>query len=403
MSFLHVILLMIGTVTCASAADQSSSSSDSNGSTFSFAHDGFTASSLRLINNHATVSSGILTLDGRSSFAGALYKEPISFLDPASGNSTASFSSSFTFSSDGNGSLAFVISPDLNLTDYNEAILFNSGTALSSSKGLEVAFNLWYTNEIPVLDEQDPYYSYWQATDLEYLLLLVELVDGSSRLFSQIVDTPASNQSYQQPAACSPAQSGSAHENPLYQYQVSVQYNASACLFSAVFGLCPYNDLLVYYAASLNLSDSLTNSMFVGFIATNKGSYNVSQWNFTTNPTSAASVDSRSSSSSKIREGYVLGFSLMGLGIAALIILAVGAFWFWRKMKKARRLNVVTPYVCASFATADPAIAMATNIELNTVPDPPTHVEQHNTVPGAASSPFQVSATASWLKPPTPR
>lgn len=401
---------MIGTV-CASAPDQNSSSSPSNGSTFSFAHDGFNPSSLNLINNHTTVSAGILTLDGGgSSFAGALYKEPISLLDPASGSSNVSFSSSFTFSSNAvNGSIAFVISPDSNLTDYNKAILFNSGKGsktLSSSKGLELAFNLWYTNElVPVLD---PYNWYWQATDLEYLFLSVELVDGSSRLFAQTVDAPVWNQSSQQPAACSsPAESGGgAHENPLFEYQVSVQYDASASLFSAVFALCPYNnDSQLVYTASLNLSDFLTNSMFVGFIATNNGSYNVSQWNFTTDPTSASVVDSRSGSTSKIRKGYVLGFSLMGLGIAALIILVVGAFWFWRKMKRARRLNAVTPAdVCtASFATADPAIAMPTNIELNTVPDP-KHMEQHNsTVPRAASASFQVSATASWLKPPTPR
>lgn len=321
--------------------------------------------SLLKLTESVTVSSDVLIFYANSSsFGEVVYaKETI---DPSS-----SFNSSFSVSiaPGKDPKFSFIIRRDLDLSDKDVGI-FDKVQLLNISNimfGLEFQWNM-----VDHANEDDKH---------RQPLGVSEFVNG---LLTEL--------DCHQPAAPQLAP-------PSSNLQVSLQYSAFEMQVSAkstdfIPGTTPK---AVFNNSTGSLYNLFTQPMYIGFIA-KAGVFRVSQWDLTTAQTSNSNSHD---SAIKLSTGYVVGFSLMGLVLVAVMV--VGVCWCWRKryMEKPRQVHGAATDDDHATLVTNPAIAIAITdlksapVKQQTVPASP--------VAGSDSAAFQVSGMASWLKAATPR
>ncbi|KAI5069882.1 hypothetical protein GOP47_0016183 [Adiantum capillus-veneris] len=391
-----------------------------------------TTGSLTSLKNGVVDSTGTLILDASTGEAQAFYESPVTLYDTKSG-SVHSFSTFFTFSSNatnGNGTVAFVVVPDAATVggiagarstftiefntscgtgEYNNSDWFYGGHAYPGSgrglggrggrgRGRLGGFQVveYANNTLILANESGGYGPNWnhQPADGDYFC------------------------SQQSPLDLT---------NPIFQYQVVFEYNAST---DTVWVGSPSCGVAIARTTQFNakdLSGVITKPMYVGFIVTGGGVFNLSQWNFTSNATTStvsslalsSTVDSTSTptgvsdggndgkgqSGKKLGKGYVIAFSVLGAAIGIGAVVAVCCLCAYRRRRRVTSARfvakgvhkgtipeskVVFDAVKPPMAPAKVVLAERDTVPLNTRPD---STGFHGTSTGAAS----------WLQPVAPR
>lgn len=363
---------------------------------FSFPTGRFDPSSL-ILNPQANVSSsGDLVLDGSSSFSESLYGRPFSL----AGLSFNTYFSISANSTSANGSFAFVIVASSTPDDSYEtqsnafAVVFNN-TCLG---------NNGYDGSYMGRGNRGRGRGFFGPS------MMTPSVYAGGQLLNQpnYLSTPYPWQNgpgwngpnpLAWPASCSPQPD----DDQQFEYEVAVQYNASAKEVTLALGSgCFVAGQVVF---SQDLSTILANSAYVGFVASDGAVYTLTQWNFTTNATSsilssiAASITTSSNSgtpssgSSKVKKGYVVGFSVLGGGIGVATL--VGACFLYRKRKAMTKTRVHGAEGAKFDSTPSTKAMMNTKLKAaNEYDTSPLYPIQTRT---------SSAENASWLKPVAPR
>lgn len=420
---MHTLSIILGLVSCLQITLLPSFALAQS---FSFPSNGLSSNSLITTKNAIISSPGILTLDARTSYSEAFYSTKLSSLVDPSSHAALSFNSFFSWSTNytyGNGTLAFFIGSDSNAV-YQA--LQSPGTA---SNTFAVEFNnscLVNDNGSPQDYGGDQFWGgrgYGEHGPDSFFggvpgMQVIGFVNGTTSQFQwQGVAQQEWPGPQQWPTASCSAPGPADPSTWLYQYQVAVEYNVSANRITVAMASCGPLNFMPPVSITQNLTGVLTSTMSVGFIAMKGGIFNISQWNFTSNATSpyleslsllAASssntpgVDGAPSSggNSKNTKSYIVGFSVLGGGIGMAMVVA-GACFIMRK-PRTKRSKVVYAVSSDIEGPIKPVIPI-TNVKAN-----PNHGQERDTTPlnfprAADSAGFQVSGTASWLKPATAR
>eukprot|EP00250_Pteridium_aquilinum_P026611 c33300_g1_i1 orf=133-1344(+) len=359
--------------------------------------------------NNATVVNGILSLDASTEDSEAFHSKAIS-------SPLNSFSSVFTFSSNlagGNGTIAFVLTPDISATVSLEA----------ARKTFTVEFNTSCSD-----NGNDFYGGNWGRGGGGFGgfggggFQILEYANGAS-VGSQNVSTYP-NQQYPAGGPFFCAQQGTdpfddPTNPPQFQYQVVLYYNATTDILWVGSPNCGGVARIIQFAPQ-ELSSIITKSVYAGFIASEGGVYNISQWNFTSNAatnssisnlialsTGTSSTTTGSDSGSRggrshggLSKGYVIGFSILGaaIGIAtAFLVCCLCA----RCRKRETSIKVVgAKSVHAGIIPESKVVFDARK------PNAPPVMRERDTIPlnPNPNSAFHASTGgATWLHPVAPR
>lgn len=386
------------------------------GQDFSFPSGKLESSHLNYTSN-VEVSSGVLTLDGSTSDAQALYSSPISLNDPTT-KSVLSFATFFSFSSNstsGNGTIAFVVVPELGtqgLASARKTLSIEFNTSCSGGPGDNTSYPDHQWRGMGGHNRGGGYGG-GQMGGFQVLEYAGDTSIGQYQLWGYGPNW--NGQPADGPYFCSQEPDGT--DYPTYQYQVVLEYNATTQEVSVGSPSCGAAIARVISFNAQNLSAIITQPVYVGFIVANGAVYNVSQWNFTGNANAStltslalsagasASTDSGSGSGNspkKLSKGYVAAFSVLGAGIGVAAVFAVCCLC--RKRRPAVRQFVAKP-VHSKHTIPDDAIIFEP-----TKPHAPVKIVEpvadRDTAPlnTNANSAFQDNTgTASWLQPVVPR
>lgn len=289
------------------------------------------------LQNGVVDSSGTLILDSTTGNAQAFYSSPISLI--------SSFTSFFTFVSNvtnGNGTIAFVFTPEatdaaVNLTEARKTLTIEFNTNCSTGVFDE---SFYGGHAFPGRGRGNgrrgglggfQVTEYANGTNIQ-----PQNVSGYGPNWS---GTPADGGYF-----CS-QQNTQDLTYPTFQYQVVVEYNASTDTIWVGSPSCGVAIARTSQFPVLHLSSIITKPVYVGFLVSGGGVFNISQWNFTNNvntssvsslalssvvsstPTDGSSDGSNSDggrghSDGKLKKGYVIAFSILGaaIGVAAVLL-----------------------------------------------------------------------------------
>ncbi|MCO5549178.1 hypothetical protein L7F22_002644 [Adiantum nelumboides] len=401
---------------------------------FNFASGKLTEDSLTSLKRAVVDSTGTLTLDASAGEAQAFYGSPVTLYDTIS-RSVHSFSTFFTFASNatnGNGTVAFVIVPDpTNITSIALArntftIEFDTSCATGMYNGSD-----WF-------DGRHAYPGSGGGRRgrggrgrgfrgglggfqvVEYANN-TQIARGAVGGYGPNWDGQPADGSY----FCSQTPPNIDLTNPTFQYQVVVEYNASTDTVWVGSPSCGAAIARTTQFAAQDLSNIITTPVYVGFMVTGGGIFNLSQWNLTSNATTSSvsnlalssTVDSTSTptgvsdggndggrhSGNKLGKGYVIAFSVLGAAIGIGAFAALCCLCAYRRRKRVTSARFVAKGVHSGtipdskvvFDAVKPAappakivLAERDTIPLNNRPDSAFHGS---------------TGTASWLHPVAPR